>query len=113
MPQTDLNEVFDGVIKVIGTRLKTLGFTQRGKAFTIATGANCGIIDFQRSVKSSKNALLFTITLGVVCGDLLDSGSSAARKAQILDAHVRQRIGMLLPDCPDKWWEITRATDTN
>ncbi len=25
-------------------------------------------------------------------------------------AHLRQRVGMLLPGCSDKWWEISKAT---
>lgn len=104
-------EIFDEVVKEVGLRLKKLGFKQRGSVFRIAAESNCGIIEFQRSVKSSKETLLFTLNMGVVCGNLLDEGPSGIESAQIIDAHVRQRIGMLLTDRPDKWWTITESTN--
>ncbi len=109
--RTVLNEAFDELVAAVGTRLKTRGFTQRGPVLRIVAQNNCGIVEFQKSVKSSEQALLFTINLGVICGDLLYSGSFGAEKAQMVDAHVRQRIGMLLPDHPDKWWKITESTN--
>src|SRR5437879_12664279 len=99
--RTVLNEVFHELVKTVGAKLKTCGFTQRGPLFRITAGNNCGIIEFQKSIQSSKEVLLFTIDLAVVCGDLLESGLSGAEKAHIFDAHVRQRIGMLLPERPD------------
>jgi hypothetical protein len=109
--QNPLTGAFDELVKAVGSELKTLGFAQRGSLFRVTAEHNCGLIEFQKSVKSSKQALLFTINLAVVCGDLLESGLSEAEGAQIVDAHVRQRIGTLLPGRPDKWWEITESTN--
>ena len=61
----------------------------------LATG-NRGIVEFQRSVENTKESLFFTVNLGVVCGELLDSRPSVVSKAAMLDAHLRQRIGALL-----------------
>jgi hypothetical protein len=104
-------EIFDELLKATGESLKPLGFVQRGPVFRLLAHGNCGLIEFQRSDKSSEEILVFTVNLGVVCGELLDAGSSGAQKARIIDAHLRQRVGMLLPDRPDKWWEVTASTD--
>ncbi len=105
------NKMFDHVIEVVGERLQPLGFARRGPILRIVGKDTCGIVEFQCSTKSTRDRLLFTVNLGVVCGDLLDTGPSGLKKARIIDAHVRQRIGRLLSDHPDKWWEITASTD--
>jgi hypothetical protein len=109
--QDTINETFSGLVKAVGAKLKPLGYTPQSRLFRILVHNNCGIIEFQRSVKSSAESLLFTVNLGVVCGKLLDSGPSGLMKARTMDAHLRERIGMLLPDRPDKWWEITEETN--
>ena len=68
-------------------------------------------MDFQRRRSSSRQRLLFTVNLGIVCGELLDARSPGLEDVRIVDAHVRERIGWLLPGHPDKWWEITGSTD--
>lgn len=57
-------------------------------------------------------AIVFTINLGIVCGQLLEGDESSLKGVGIVDAHVRQRVGMLLPDRPDKWWTIDPKADT-
>jgi len=104
-------EIFEELLKATGESLKPLGFVQRGPVFRLLAHGNCGIVEFQRSDKSSDDKLVFTVNLGVACGELLDAGASSASKARIIDAQLRQRIGMLLPDRPDKWWEVTASTD--
>jgi hypothetical protein len=105
-----IEETFVRTITGTGVVLKPLGFSRHGKLFRLIEQDNCGIIEFQRSGKNSRDGLLFTVNLGVVCGELLDSVGEL-RKARVVDAHVRERIGMLLPGRPDKWWEISRATE--
>jgi len=41
----------------------------------------------------------------------LPSGPSGLQKADVTDAHLRLRLGWLLPDPGDKWWELTLETD--
>ena len=113
MTSTVPSEVFGQVVKTVAERLHPLGFLRRGTALRIMGPGACGLIEFQRSTKSSQGKLLFTVNLGIVCGDLLESGPTDLPKAKVTDAHVRLRIGMLLPNCPDKWWEITTSTDSD
>jgi hypothetical protein len=41
----------------------------------------------------------------------LESDQPALGKARSVDGHLRQRLGMLLPGRPDKWWDVTENTD--
>jgi len=105
-------QAYGQVIEATGHLLEPTGFRRQKTVLRIVDRDNCGIVEFQRSTKNSREKLLFTVNLGVICGQLLDSGPDELKKARIEDAHLRQRIGMLLPNRPDKWWEITEATDS-
>lgn len=107
IPESIMDEILQATAEV----LKPLGFVRRGAVFRLLAQGNCGLIEFQRSDKCTDDKLVFTVNFGVVYGELLDVGPSGAPKARIIDAHLRQRIGMLLPDRPDKWWEVDAATE--
>ncbi|MFA6173066.1 MAG: DUF4304 domain-containing protein [Kiritimatiellales bacterium] len=111
MVQHLINEKLENVIRSVGLKLKDLGFSGRGLILRILKDGNCGILEFQRSTKSSPDSLLFTVNLGIVCGALLDPPGEQLEKTRIIDAHIRQRLGVFLPDRPDKWWEITPLTN--
>jgi len=113
MTRTMPKEALDCVVRATNERLHPLGFLRRGSVLRIMGPRTCGIVEFQRSTKSSQERLLFTVNLGVVCGDLLESGTADLTKAKVIDAHVRLRIGELLPGRPDKWWELTAHTDAD
>lgn len=103
-------ENFERLLASLGESLKLIGFARKGYAFKVFSTDNCGIIEFQKSDKSSRDKIIFTINLGVVYGRLLESSFNLA-KAGIVDCQLRQRIGKLLPDRPDKWWEVTGSSD--
>ena len=107
-----LDYSYRAIQRDVGVTLVLHGFVQQGSVFRILSQGNCGIVEFQRSAKSSKNRLLFTVNVGVVCGELLSS-ERELREARIIDAHLRLRIGMFLPDHPDKWWEITDSASVD
>ena len=113
MTRTIPKKAFDQIVKTIGDPLQLLGFTLHGTVLRLLAQGNCGVIEFQRSAKSSGDKLLFTVNVGVVCGDILDSEAPLQdlRKGRFIHAHIRQRIGAFLPDRPDKWWQITEAAD--
>lgn len=100
-------EVFEDVLANVAEKLTVHGFVQRGPVFRLVSQGNCGIIEFQRSDKSTNDRVIFTVNLGIACGELLESGPASVAKVRIIDAHMRQRIGMLLPERPDKWWEAS------
>lgn len=104
-------KTFDQIVRAIGERLRPLGFSRRGTVLRLVAQDNCGIIEFQRSVKSSSDNILFTVNVGVVCGDIMDSEGPLQdlHKARVAYAHIRWRIGAFLPGRPDRWWEIGTA----
>jgi hypothetical protein len=111
MALTSLEETFKELLKATGERLKPLGFVKRANVFRLLLAGNCGLIEFQRSVSNSSEILKFTVNLGVVCGELLDRGPSGIQNSRMTDAHLSERIGFLLPQRNDKWWEMTGSTD--
>ncbi len=109
MGSVDLKTVLKSMVHTVATRLSVHGFAQRGLVLHKSAGSNIALIEFQLSDKTSKERVVFTINLGVVCSEL--SAGGATRKATAMDAHLRQRLGFLLPERADKWWEITAQTN--
>jgi hypothetical protein len=105
-----LDAKFVRVIEAAAERVRELGFRRQGASLRFLRGGNAGIIDFQKSVSSSKAKITFTINLSIVCGRLLDPEGPRLERASGIHAHLRERIGMLMPEHRDKWWEITDAT---
>jgi hypothetical protein len=111
MALTLLDKIFSEVLDAAADKLAPHGFTRRSLVFRVLRYGNCGIVEFQRSVKTTKDKILFTINVGTICGELLDAGSHDISKAKVTDAHVSQRIGAFLPGRPDKWWEIIATSN--
>ena len=112
MKSPAIDSMFEHLLEDLSARLKPLDFARSGSVLRIVRDGNCGLLEFQRSTKSSAHRLLFTVNVGIICGALLDPHVKQLRKVHSIDAHVRQRIGMFMHGSPDKWWEITEATDT-
>jgi len=106
MNKIDTEELFSELVKAVGEKLKPLGYSRRGQVFRIIANNNCGLISFQRSTSNRKDSISFTINLGIICGYLWDVTIPQLKDAQIVDAHLSLRIGLLLPEHRDKWWLI-------
>jgi hypothetical protein len=102
----------DTVMRAVGSMLERHGFVLRGMLFRKTIGDTSVLVEFQKSDQSSRERQLFTINLAIVCGKLLPAGSSALPKADVTDGHLTQRLGFLLPEKNDKWWELTDRTNT-
>lgn len=109
MGSTDLKTVFKNMVSTVATRLSVHGFAQRGLVLHKSAGNNVALVEFQLSDKTSKERVVFTVNLGIICGELSDGAVS--RKTSVMDAHLRQRLGFLLSERADKWWEITAQTN--
>ncbi|GAB2175296.1 DUF4304 domain-containing protein [Dongia sp. agr-C8] len=107
------SEIYDRVIDATAQRLSTSGFHRRGAILRKIIESNAAIIEFQKSGKTDRNTIFFTVNIGVVCGALLGKEGQSVTKSKNVDAHLRQRIGMLLPERPDKWWKIPGDTDAD
>jgi len=106
----NLEAAYAEIVETVARRIAVAGFAKRGKVLRVVRDGNCGLIEFQKSTKSSKNKLFVTVNLGVVCGDLLEGGTKL-EKTTTIDAHLRLRIGMFLPQRRDKWWELAETKE--
>lgn len=111
MPRGALEVGLKIVISKIADELQPLGFERHGTMLKSVEDGNALLLDFQRSDTSTKERILFTINLGVVCGDLLDRERTSISKATILNAHLRTRLGALLDPPGEIWWAIDASTD--
>lgn len=98
---------------VWGERLKILGFKKRGEKFIFEHRDGVGIINFQKSQRSSSEILLFTINIGIFSYRLYRflSGNPDIKKMNIEDCHLRIRVGYILPAQEDKWWSMDVNTN--
>lgn len=109
MAQT-AKKAFDRLLHSMAATLEPLGFERSGLLFRRVYGANAALIEFQSSDRSSTERMVFTLNLGILCGSLL-TDIRPLEKCETMDAQLRRRIGHLLPEAHDKWWEVTGSTD--
>jgi len=111
MAQPNVEAQFKDVLNAARTILKDAGYTKRGTGFRGEKDGNIRIVDFQRSSESSASAIKFTVNLGVISGELLRrwDPEKAPSKEGIWGAHLRERIGALMPANEDRWWTVTSS----
>lgn len=105
------SELYKDLIKEISSLLKEKGFSRKGNCFYLRQGNNWGLLDFQKSRKSTADETIFTVNLGICSGRLLEffSPDFLEQKPSIEACHWRERVGFLLPGRRDKWWVIRVA----
>ncbi|NOT60999.1 MAG: DUF4304 domain-containing protein [Acidobacteria bacterium] len=91
--------------------LASHGWGRKKQSFFKKQGDSWGIINFQKSSKTSKDEIVFTINLAVISGTLQKFFSARTIESpNLTDSHWRCRIGALLAENLDKWWVISNAT---
>lgn len=95
------------LVSAIHPDLKAYGFAKTGNYFHLKRDNNWGVINFQKSQGSTKEITRFTINIGT-CSNAIrqfDDYESSKRPATY-DCHWSFRIGHLIPENYDKWWDI-------
>jgi len=89
-------------------KLKSKGFTKKGNTFYLFENNNWALLNFQKSKNSSSTRVTFTINIGVLSTALrkIIDNTDIAVKPSIEDCQWKKRIGFLLPEKQDYWWEI-------
>lgn len=103
----ELKSKYKQLITGVSPTLKDHGYKRRNSAFSIQNSGNWGIINFQKSTKSTADQIIFTVNLGIASSRLSnffgviypDYGPN------IYDCHWRKRLGRLI-EANDKWWSI-------
>ena len=105
------------VIKEIASSLHSTVLKPRGfkkNAFTwIRHDEWPKLINLQLSQRNTSAEARFTLNLGVYIPELHNASGSypVTGDPKEPDCDVRSRIGMLLPQGTDKWWDVSTATD--
>lgn len=99
------------LLSEISNRIKPLGLKKAGDSFFYNQDGNIGLINFQKSKDSASETIIFTINLGTYSSSLsMFDRPDIKSKVLISDCHWRERIGLLLPQKKDHWWQITEST---
>ncbi|MBW3624354.1 MAG: DUF4304 domain-containing protein [Armatimonadetes bacterium] len=104
----DFVRIVAGRIHVL---LKPLHYRKRGLNFSCDRGEVIHLIQIQRSKKSTRYAVVLTLNLGAFSKLLSERRGQEVVNPRIPDCHWRKRIGHLIPDRYDKWWEIRSAEE--
>jgi hypothetical protein len=93
--------------------LKPRGFRRTGRNFRKTLAGVTQIVNVQASQWNSGDRGQFTLNLGVYYPAAAELHGIYSVKEQPLepDCIVRMRIGRLLPDPGDHWWEVEPTTD--
>ena len=95
----------------IGEFLKPLGFKKKNSTFYKIDDNNFGLVDIQKSKSSSKESILFTINLGVCSGAIRNYFDEYSALPEISECHWQKRIGFLLDQNNDHWWQIDSVSE--
>lgn len=98
-----LAEYKNTMLRSMADALCPAGFRKSGMKFTRTLPEVVQIVSLQSSTDSSATLLRATANLGIWVSCL----AAEDQKPDILAAHWRIRIGQLMPNQSDKWWEIS------
>lgn len=113
-------EAFAELVRVhIAPGLRRLGFKGSGRAFQMPDESRWIQLGIQRSVHSDGREIRFTVNAQIADRRAWDAlRSERAYLPQRPAPNTRydpslwqQRIGLLMPDRRDRWWDLTPATD--
>lgn len=93
--------------------LKAAGFTRSGRTFRRhEPDGSIAVIQVQASQFNHGDAGRFTINLGIYLPptDLL-IGMEVQETPQEYHCHLRERIGCVMPEKQDFWWEVDEHSD--
>jgi hypothetical protein len=100
------------LIATLETPLKSEGFIKKGETFYLYRNNNWGLINFQKSKSSSTEKISFTFNLGITSTRLrkVINNVDIEVKPSIEDCHWKKRVGFMLSQKQDHWWQINDST---
>lgn len=110
---SDIGRWIDAVIKAgLAPELKAAGFRKTARTFRRPFPLGVQVVNVQASRWNGGDTGQFTVNLGVhlPAVDAIDGRPPRGNPTE-WQCQVRRRIGFLLPDPDDHWWEVGPATD--
>ena len=99
-----MNRAFTNqLLAALARVLKPVGFSRRGSLFSRRVEDVVHLIQLQKSQSSSADYVKATINLAVWVPALAFGSASAA------GAPVRARLGSIMPEHEDLWWELSSS----
>lgn len=108
--QTEVNGKFKSLISSLDSSLKNQGFKKRSNSFYLQVSGNWGIVNFQKSTKSTRNKIEFTVNFGIASTRILKKSLGTQARPDIWDCQWQVRLGHLLEAKRDLWWTIDLET---
>jgi Domain of unknown function (DUF4304) len=103
---------FDAVVQSVALELKKIGYGKSRYIFRKVVCGNLAVIEFQKSMSSTSETILFTVNLGVVSKQLSEvSWGPPFKMRSTSSCHLQERLGYFLAEKRDKWWEVKATTD--
>ena len=94
----------------VANALEPHGFKAKGSSFYRDSKDLISIINIQKSDKSSEFRLVITVNLGIYIKSIADNPNMPP---DIWSCQWQERIGFLLPEKRDVWWEINSFADAS
>jgi hypothetical protein len=93
--------------------LRPLGFVEKGKGTLMRYRDDIvQVINLQKGKQTTKDKVVVTVNLGAYSIPLGQELGSPAPD-DIWDCHWRERLGFLLADKTDKWWDIHNLAEAD
>jgi len=97
MPATDYKRT---ILEAMSEALRPIGFRKKGAHFTKTEAEVVHLVSLQSSSGSTAEAVRVTVNLGVWVSAL-----EGDAKPDVWSAHWRERLGSLMPENRDVWWD--------
>jgi hypothetical protein len=97
------------VLAQLRAALEPLGFQAAGTLFLRELAEVVHLVELQSTQEENAAHIAVTINLGVFAPALVDPDIREYIRPSILQAHWRERIGILMPQRRDNWWSIESA----
>lgn len=101
------------IIGQIQQVLAPLKFRRRRHTFFADRNDVLWIVNIQKSIKSTKEALIVTVNLGILARSLAERTDGNSGHAEIWDCHWRSRLGHLMPENSDRWWRVASEEEAS
>ncbi len=107
----NIDNLHKKLLSYVNAKIIPFGYKRNKSNFYHREDGNWGVINFQRSTKSNKNIIIFTINLGVASSRLLSFFAINPSKSgpNFEDCHWQKRMGHLVQG-KDVWWSIIQNT---
>ncbi len=112
MPDTAVERFAGWLTTDIAPALRGRGLTKTGSSFHRRGADGWGVVNFQKSQFGSRAHVRFTINIGVGLDRVLAAqGHDPSRKPPSYRCSWQLRIGELIDDGEDHWWDLDACTD--